>query len=151
MLLVGSLGTLNILWSDMLFPVLASIQQDLGTSATAVQQTVSLYFVANAFMCLWHGVLSDAWGRRKPLFIGLVVLVLTVAAAPQLLTHLLRRSSTDVAADLGLLMGASTQSIYNWESGKARPHAKFLPTIVALRSVGKKQTLAHLEAVRSVA
>lgn len=55
------------------------------------------------------------------------------------------------AADLGLLMGASTQSIYNWESGKARPHEKFMPTIVALRSVGKKQTLAQLEAVRSAA
>jgi len=77
MLLLGGLGTLNILWSDMLFPTITSIQQDLGTSATAVQQTVSLFFVANAFMCLWHGVLSDAWGRRKPLFIGLVVLVLT--------------------------------------------------------------------------
>ena len=77
MLLVGSLGLLNILWSDMLFPAITSIQQDLGTSATAVQQTISLYFAANAFMCLWHGALSDAWGRRKPLLIGLVVLVLT--------------------------------------------------------------------------
>ena len=77
MLLLGSLGMLNILWSDMLFPAITSMQQDLGTSATAVQQTISLYFVANAFMCLWHGVLSDAWGRRKPLLIGLVVLVLT--------------------------------------------------------------------------
>jgi DHA1 family bicyclomycin/chloramphenicol resistance-like MFS transporter len=77
MLLLGSLGTLNTLWSDMLFPGIKSMQEDLGTSATAVQQTVSLYFVASAFMCLWHGVLSDAWGRRKPLFIGLVVLVVT--------------------------------------------------------------------------
>lgn len=76
-LLLGSMGTLPSLWSDMLFPAIVSIQQDLGTSATAVQQTVSLFFVANAFMCLWHGVLSDAWGRRKPLLIGLVVLVLT--------------------------------------------------------------------------
>jgi DHA1 family bicyclomycin/chloramphenicol resistance-like MFS transporter len=77
MLLLGSLGTLSILWSDMLFPAITSIQQDLGTSAIAVQQTIALFFVANAFMCLWHGVLSDAWGRRKPLLIGLVVLVLT--------------------------------------------------------------------------
>jgi len=77
MLLLGSMGMLPTLWSDMLFPALTSMQQDLGTSATAVQQTVSLFFVANAFMCLWHGVLSDAWGRRKPLLIGLVVLVLT--------------------------------------------------------------------------
>jgi len=77
MLLLGSMGMLASLWSDMLFPALTSMQQDLGTSATAVQQTVSLFFVANAFMCLWHGVLSDAWGRRKPMLIGLVVLVLT--------------------------------------------------------------------------
>src|SRR6478752_4390684 len=77
MLLLGSLGMLNTLWSDMLFPGIKSMQEDLGTSATAVQQTVSLYFVATAFMCLWHGVLSDAWGRRKPLLIGLIVLVLT--------------------------------------------------------------------------
>lgn len=55
------------------------------------------------------------------------------------------------AADLGLLMGTSTQSIYNWERGKARPHRRYLPTLVALRSVGKKQTLAQLEAVRSAA
>src|SRR6478752_10440913 len=77
MLLLGSLGMLNTLWSDMLFPGIKSMQEDLGTSAAAVQQTVALYFVASAFMCLWHGVLSDAWGRRKPLFIGLAVLVLT--------------------------------------------------------------------------
>jgi len=77
MLLVGSLGMLNTLWSDMLFPAIGSMQHDLGTSATAVQQTVSLYFVATAFMCLWHGALSDAWGRRGPLLVGLGVLVLT--------------------------------------------------------------------------
>ena len=62
-LLLGSMGMLPTLWSDMLFPAIVSIQQDLGTSATAVQQIVSLFFVANAFMCLWHGVLSDAWCR----------------------------------------------------------------------------------------
>ena len=48
------------------------------------------------------------------------------------------------AGDLGLLLGVSSQTIYNWESGKARPNRKFLRTLVALRSVGKKQTLAHL-------
>ena len=51
-LLLGSMGMLPTLWSDMLFPAIVSIQQDLGTSATAVQQTVSLFFIANAFMCL---------------------------------------------------------------------------------------------------
>ena len=55
------------------------------------------------------------------------------------------------ASELGLLMGASTQSVYNWESGKARPHAKFLPVIVALRTVGKRETAAHLESLKNTA
>jgi DNA-binding transcriptional regulator YiaG len=55
------------------------------------------------------------------------------------------------AGELGLLLGVSSQSIYNWESGKARPHRKYLPALVALRTVGKKETFTHLEAVKSAA
>lgn len=55
------------------------------------------------------------------------------------------------AGDLGLLLSVSSQTIYNWESGKARPHRKFLPTLVALRTVGKKETLARLEEVKKAA
>jgi DNA-binding transcriptional regulator YiaG len=55
------------------------------------------------------------------------------------------------ASDLGLLLGVSGQTIYNWESGKARPNRKFLPTLVALRTVGKKQTSARLEQVKRAA
>jgi DNA-binding transcriptional regulator YiaG len=55
------------------------------------------------------------------------------------------------AGDLGLLIGVSPQSIYNWESGKARPHRRFLATLVAMRNVGKRETLARLEAVKSAA
>jgi len=44
----------------------------------------------------------------------------------------------------GLLMGASGQSIYNWEQGKARPQAKHLPAIAALRTLGKKEAAARL-------
>ena len=48
------------------------------------------------------------------------------------------------AHDCGLLVGASAQSIYNWEEGKARPRAKNLQAIAALRRLGKKQATAHL-------
>ena len=53
--------------------------------------------------------------------------------------------------DLGLLLGVSSQTIYNWESGKARPNRRFLPTLVALRTVGKRETLARLEEVKKAA
>jgi DNA-binding transcriptional regulator YiaG len=55
------------------------------------------------------------------------------------------------ANELGLLLGVSGQTIYNWESGKARPNRRFLPTLVALRTVGKRETAARLEQIKRVA
>jgi DNA-binding transcriptional regulator YiaG len=49
------------------------------------------------------------------------------------------------AAECGLLIGASAQSIYNWEEGKARPRALHLPAIFALRNLGRRQANEILE------
>jgi DNA-binding transcriptional regulator YiaG len=46
------------------------------------------------------------------------------------------------AADIGLLIGTSAQAVYSWEAGKARPRAKHLQAIAALRTLGKKQAVA---------
>lgn len=51
------------------------------------------------------------------------------------------------AAECGALVGASSQSIYNWEQGKARPSAKHLPAIAALRGMGKREVTARLAAL----
>lgn len=53
------------------------------------------------------------------------------------------------AQDCGLLVGASGQSIYNWEDGKARPRAKHLKALAALRSMGKKDAAARLDELRA--
>ena len=52
------------------------------------------------------------------------------------------------AHDCGLLIGASGQSVYNWESGKARPQTKHLAAIAALKTMGKKEAAARLAAVQ---
>jgi transcriptional regulator with XRE-family HTH domain len=49
------------------------------------------------------------------------------------------------AAECGLLIGASSQSIYNWEEGKARPRAQHLPAIFALRNLGRREANQILE------
>jgi hypothetical protein len=49
------------------------------------------------------------------------------------------------AAECGLLIGASSQSVYNWEEGKARPRAQHLPAIFALRNLGRRQAKQILE------
>jgi DNA-binding transcriptional regulator YiaG len=50
------------------------------------------------------------------------------------------------ADDFGLLVGASGQSIYNWEAGSARPRDAYLPLIATLRTIGKKEAAARLSA-----
>ena len=45
------------------------------------------------------------------------------------------------------LLGVSGQSVYKWELGKARPRARQLEAIAALRGVGKREVNARLEAL----
>lgn len=52
------------------------------------------------------------------------------------------------AHECGLLVGASGQSIYNWEDGKARPRAANLAALAELRTMGKKQAAQRLAALR---
>ena len=51
------------------------------------------------------------------------------------------------AQQAGRLMGVSALSVYKWESGKTRPRAKQLEAIAQLRSMGKRQAAAQLEAL----
>ena len=50
------------------------------------------------------------------------------------------------AAECGLLLGTSAQSVYNWEAGEIRPRASHLAAIAALRTLGKKDAAAHVAA-----
>lgn len=52
------------------------------------------------------------------------------------------------ASEVGLLLGASGQSVYNWEAGAARPRAKHMPAIAAMRKLGRRQATAILERLR---
>ena len=51
-----------------------------------------------------------------------------------------QRRRLELSADaLGLLIGVSGQSVYNWEAGKARPHAVHMAAIRALTALPKRQ------------
>jgi DNA-binding transcriptional regulator YiaG len=56
----------------------------------------------------------------------------------------LRKKLDISAADMGKLLGVSGQSVYHWETGKARPRASQLPAIAAVRKLGKKALAARL-------
>ena len=53
------------------------------------------------------------------------------------------------AAECGLLLGVSTQSIYNWEAGKAKPRVVQLPAIAGLKALGRKTAAARLASLKN--
>ncbi len=55
------------------------------------------------------------------------------------------------AADLGVLLDASAQSVYNWENGSTKPRASQLAKIAGLRGVSKKQAHERLAELQSAA
>lgn len=55
------------------------------------------------------------------------------------------------ASDMGLLLGVSAQTVYNWEAEKSRPRRSQLAAIAALRGIGKRQVKARLEALATSA
>src|SRR5476649_483170 len=67
--LLAALAMLGPLSVDMYLPSFHAIGQEFNAPQLAVQQTLSAYLFAYAFMMLWHGALADALGRR-PIIIG---------------------------------------------------------------------------------
>lgn len=49
------------------------------------------------------------------------------------------------AADFGLLVGASGQSVYNWEAGKSVPRGSQQAALAAVRGLGKREAAQRLE------
>ncbi len=52
------------------------------------------------------------------------------------------------AADYGKLIGVSNKTVYRWESGKARPRKQQIAAYAALRTLGKNEARARLEALK---
>lgn len=71
--LLASLSMLAPFAIDSYLPAFPAIGTEFGATPLAVQQTLSAYLMAYAFMMLWHGALSDALGRRPIVLGGLVV------------------------------------------------------------------------------
>lgn len=75
-LILGSLTALGPFSIDMYLPGFAGIANDLNTSVANVSMTLSSYFIGISAGQLLYGPLLDRFGRKKPLFIGLLVYIL---------------------------------------------------------------------------
>lgn len=84
---LGSLIALGPLSIDMYLPAFPGLAEDLNASTSAVQLTLTGMLGGLAFGQLVIGPLSDAFGRRRPLLIGLtahLLASLVCAVAPSI-------------------------------------------------------------------
>ncbi|MGN8246618.1 multidrug effflux MFS transporter [Cellulomonas soli] len=100
-LLLGSMCALPAISTDIYLPSLPEVARDLHTSSTAAQLTMTGMLIGAAVGQLVVGPLSDRFGRRRPVLVG-------VAA------HIVTSLLCMVAPTIGLLIGLRTaQGFFN--------------------------------------
>jgi DHA1 family bicyclomycin/chloramphenicol resistance-like MFS transporter len=71
--LLAGLSALGPFSIDAYLPAFAGMQASLGASPIEMQQTLSSYLFAFGVMFLFHGALSDSFGRRPVILVAVVV------------------------------------------------------------------------------
>ena len=87
--LLGALAMLGPFSIDTYLPGFPAIAKTFGTKIEVVEITLAVYFVGLAFGQLFYGPFADSVGRKKPLYIGLVMYILAslgCAFAPNIAT-----------------------------------------------------------------
>ncbi|SKC96594.1 MFS transporter, DHA1 family, bicyclomycin/chloramphenicol resistance protein [Chitinophaga ginsengisegetis] len=76
-LILGTLTALGPFSIDMYLPGFPAIGKDLGVDPTRVALSLSSFFIGISAGQLLYGPLLDRFGRKKPLYIGLVLYVIS--------------------------------------------------------------------------
>ena len=75
-LVLGLLSAVGPFAIDMYLPALPTIASDLHVSTSATQMTLMAFFVTFGLSQLFYGPAADVFGRKPPLYFGLVVFIL---------------------------------------------------------------------------
>ncbi len=115
-LILAALSMLGPFSVDTYLPAFPAMAVALHATDWQIQQTLSIYMFSFALMMLWHGALSDAFGRRKVILISMAVFALASAGcALASSVHALwaLRALQGVSAGAGIVIGrAMIRDIY---------------------------------------
>ncbi|HEY5979334.1 MAG TPA: multidrug effflux MFS transporter [Microlunatus sp.] len=106
-IVLGMLSTFGPISLDLYLPSLPELATDLGTSTSSAQLTITACLLGLAVGQLIAGPLSDQFGRRRPLLIGLVCYLLTSLAcafAPTIELLLVLRLLQGLSGAAGLVI-----------------------------------------------
>ncbi len=107
-ILIAALAMLGPFSIDAYLPAFHAIGREFDVPPIAVQQTLSVYLFAYAFMMLWHGALADALGRRPVVLASLAIYALATlgcAIAGNIETLWLFRALQGLFAGAGIVVG----------------------------------------------
>ncbi|HEU4851101.1 MAG TPA: multidrug effflux MFS transporter [Telluria sp.] len=128
---LSMLGPFSI---DTYLPAFPNIQASLNASPLEVQQTLTAYMLAFSGMVLWHGSISDAFGRRNVILVSLVVFAIgTLGCASAYTVHYLWvfRILQGVSAGAGVVVGrAIIRDLYH-----GAPAARLLSMVTMIFSI----------------
>jgi DHA1 family bicyclomycin/chloramphenicol resistance-like MFS transporter len=114
--ILAGLATLGPFSIDTYMPSFPSIGRSFGATTLELQQTLSAYLLPFAFMMLFHGALTDSFGRRPVILVGLVIFALAsvgCALAQSLPQMLVFRALQGMSAGTGMVAGrAMIRDIY---------------------------------------
>ncbi|WP_175023228.1 multidrug effflux MFS transporter [Rugamonas rivuli] len=102
---LSMLGPFSI---DAYLPAFPNIQATLNATPIEVQQSLTFYMLSFACMVLWHGALSDAFGRRNVVLVSLVMFAIgTLGCAAAHSVHYLWafRILQGVSSGAGVVVG----------------------------------------------
>jgi len=106
-LALGLLSAIGPFAIDMYLPSLPSIGGTLHADPAAVQMTLTVFFIAVSIGQPICGPLSDAFGRKRPLYVGLILFALAsvgCAVAPNVATLIVFRFLQGLAACAGMVI-----------------------------------------------
>lgn len=116
-LILGSLTALPALSMDMYLPALPAVSGTLGTSAATAQLTLTGCLLGLAVGQLVVGPMSDQFGRRRPLLIGMsgyVVAGAACALAPDIETLIVFRLVQGLTGAAGIVIArAVVRDLYD--------------------------------------
>ena len=102
---------------DLYLPVLPALTRELGASTSAAQLTVTACLIGLALGQLIAGPVSDRYGRRRPLLVGVaafVVASLLCAIAPTVAMLVLARFVQGLAGAVGIVIAqAACRDLYS--------------------------------------
>lgn len=107
MLVLGILEAFGPLSMDLYLPQLPHLASSLGTSEALAQATMSACMIGLGMGQLIAGPLSDRFGRRRPLMVGVsafAVLSLVCAVAPTIEVLLVARALQGLAGSAGIVI-----------------------------------------------